>query len=89
MPRGRGGKRVLSIEEDVRRVSRQSIALCRDVGAGEAITDSHLTVQRPGTGIPAAAWSDVVGRRAVAAVAAGTLLQWDMISCDAIAYDAA
>jgi len=39
-----------------------------------------LIVQRPGTGIPAAAVEMVVGRKILQPLEAGTLLQWDMIS---------
>jgi N-acetylneuraminate synthase/N,N'-diacetyllegionaminate synthase len=77
--RGSGEKRVLPVEEDVRRVSRQSLVLIRDVEAGRPLTEADLTTQRPGTGIPAAAWPEVTGRRLRAAQGAGTMLQWDML----------
>jgi len=78
--RGMPGKRVLPIEEDVRKVSRQSLVLCRSLVAGERLTSQDLIVQRPGTGIPAAMISRAVGRRITREVAAGTMLQWDMLS---------
>jgi sialic acid synthase SpsE len=77
--RGTPGKRVLPVERDVREVSRQSLVLRRDVGVGEAIADSHLTVQRPGSGIPAADVARAIGRRAKSPIRSGTLLQWDML----------
>jgi N,N'-diacetyllegionaminate synthase len=82
--RGGPGKRVLPIEQDVRAVSRQSLVLRCDVCAGEAIGESHLIVQRPGTGISAADVRRVLGRRARTPLKQGTLLQWDMLA-DAIA----
>ena len=78
--RGTGGKRVLPIEHDVRTVSRQSLVLGCDVGAGQTIGESHLIVQRPGTGVPAADVTRVIGRRARRPLARGTLLQWDMLT---------
>jgi sialic acid synthase SpsE len=78
--RGRPGKRVLKLEEDVRRVSRQSLVLSRSLGAGEILRREDLIIQRPGTGIPAAMSERVVGRKILAALEAGTMLQWDMIS---------
>jgi N,N'-diacetyllegionaminate synthase len=78
--RGAPGKRVLEIERDVRTVSRQSLVLCRDVNVGEMVRSDDLTVQRPGTGIPAAMIVETIGRRAARALPAGTLLQWDMLS---------
>jgi sialic acid synthase SpsE len=78
--RGRGGKCILPVEQDVRNVSRQSLVLRRDLGAGEPIAESDLIVQRPGTGISAADYAAAVGRRARQPLAAGTLLQWDMLT---------
>ena len=81
---GTHGKRVLPIEQDVRMVSRQSLVLRCDVGAGAVINESHVLVQRPGTGISAADVTRVVGRRARGPLRGGTLLQWDMLT-DAVA----
>jgi sialic acid synthase SpsE len=77
---GRRGKRVLAIERDVRTVSRQSLVLTRDVQPGECIGESDIVFQRPGTGIPAAQFSRLVGRRVSKSIRAGTLLQWDMLA---------
>jgi N-acetylneuraminate synthase/N,N'-diacetyllegionaminate synthase len=78
--RGRGGKCVLPIEQDVRNVSRQSLVLRHDVSAGDPIEESDLIVQRPGTGISAADFAAAIGRRARTPLKAGTLLQWDMLT---------
>jgi N,N'-diacetyllegionaminate synthase len=78
--RGVPGKRVLDCERDVRRVSRQSLVAVRDIGVGQQIQSTDLTVQRPGTGVPAAEAVKIVGRRPCRAIAAGTMLQWDMLS---------
>lgn len=77
---GGGGKRVLEAEQDVRTVSRQSLVLTRGLIGGQEILEGDLTVQRPGTGIPAAKVREVVGRRVRQAVVAGTMLQWDMLA---------
>lgn len=78
--RGAPGKRVLDIEQDVRRVSRQSLVLRRSVKAGDALREEDLTVQRPGTGMSAALIEQAVGRRAARALRAGAMLQLDMLS---------
>ena len=78
--RGTPGKRVLSIEKDVREVSRQSLVLCRSLPAGQRLQAQDLTVQRPGTGIPSAMITTAVGRKVIRAMPAGTMLQWDMLS---------
>jgi N-acetylneuraminate synthase len=71
---------VLPIEEDVRKVSRQSLVLRRTLQAGETLKIEDLTIQRPGTGMPAAMMSQAVGKRVNCAISAGSLLQWDMLS---------
>jgi sialic acid synthase SpsE len=78
--RGAPGKRVLEIEQDVRTVSRQSLVMRRELKAGEVLREQDVTVQRPGTGLPAALITWAVGRRVTRALAAGALLQWDMLA---------
>ncbi len=78
--RGSAGKRVLPIEQDVRRVSRQSLVVCRDVTAGQVLEQDDLTVQRPGIGISAADVEAAVGRTTTRDLSRGTLLQWEMLA---------
>lgn len=54
-------KRVQAIEEDVRRVARQSIVAARDLPAGSVLARQDLCVKRPGTGLPASAIESVIG----------------------------
>jgi N-acetylneuraminate synthase/N,N'-diacetyllegionaminate synthase len=56
-------KRVLEIEQDVRRVSRQSLTTTRDLPAGHVIAAEELTIKRPGTGIEPWRLAEIVGRR--------------------------
>jgi N,N'-diacetyllegionaminate synthase len=76
---GAPGKTVLPIEEDVRKVSRQSLVVRRNLKAGETLRSEDLTFQRPGTGMPAAMITRAVGRRISREIVAGSLLQWDML----------
>ena len=62
------------LEQDVMSTSRQSVALLRDVPAGNLLLFEDLTTMRPGTGVPAAALATFVGSRARHALEAGTLL---------------
>lgn len=78
--RGQPGKKVLDCERDVRRLSRQSLVIGRDVAAGQLIKREDLKVQRPGTGVPAAEFMRVVGKKSKRTLSAGTMLQWDMLS---------
>jgi sialic acid synthase SpsE len=78
--RGLPGKQVLEIEKDVRTVSRQSIVAARDLEPGHQISEADLTVQRPGTGIPASALPSLVGRTVGRAILSGQLLTWQAIN---------
>lgn len=82
--RGSPGKRVLDLEKDVRRVSRQSLVTARALRDGQQLSESDLTVQRPGTGIPAAALGEVIRRRVRGAIPAGTMLTWSMMGDAAV-----
>lgn len=73
------GKRVLPIEQDVRRVSRQSLVAARAIAAGKKIVAKDVTVQRPGTGVPAADVDEMIGRTAKREIAAGKMFSWDMV----------
>lgn len=55
-------KRVLPIEQDVRRVSRQSIVSTRVIKTGQRIERGDLTFKRPGTGLPPWMAGEVIGR---------------------------
>lgn len=74
--RGTGLKRVLEAEQDVRKVSRQSLVSTRDLSAGHVLREGDLTVQRPGTGILGNEIERVIGRNLVRALRAGQMLEW-------------
>jgi N-acetylneuraminate synthase len=73
---GNGVKAPTASELPVRDLVRRSVALARAVGKGEALAREHLTLLRPGTGIPPRALSSLIGRRAARALEAGSLLAW-------------
>ncbi|MDX2130806.1 MAG: N-acetylneuraminate synthase family protein [Planctomycetota bacterium] len=70
-------KRVLVCEEDVRRVSRQSLTTTRALRAGHVLTGADLTVKRPGTGVPARDLRGTIGRSLARDVDADTPLSPD------------
>lgn len=69
-------KRVLDIENDVRRVSRQSIVAARPLAVGHLIGRGDLTFKRPGTGIPPFDLERVLSHRVVRPVDRDMPLQW-------------
>ncbi|MBV9302333.1 MAG: N-acetylneuraminate synthase [Acidobacteriaceae bacterium] len=71
---GDGVKRPSPNELDVARVARRSLHLSRDLDRGHALRAEDLIACRPGTGISAARWDSVVGRRLAHALAGGVML---------------
>lgn len=78
--RGAPGKRVLDVEQDVLRLSRQSLVVRREMKPGDVLRVQDLTVQRPGTGLSPALIEEAVGKKFLRAVPAGAILQKDMLS---------
>ncbi|MCE2883693.1 MAG: N-acetylneuraminate synthase family protein [Planctomycetaceae bacterium] len=68
-------KELQDVERDVRAVSRQSLVAVRDLPEGHVVTPADLCVKRPGTGICASRFDDVVGRRLARAVEADRVLE--------------
>jgi N-acetylneuraminate synthase len=76
---GDGVKAPRPEEQDAARVARRSVVAAVDIPAGAKIEAGMLACRRPATGIPPADWDRVIGQRARAAIAAGTVLQWDQL----------
>ena len=74
---GARSKDVSEIEQDVRRVSRQSVCVVRDLPAGHVLQREDLTVKRPGTGVPAKELDQMVGRTLRQAISANSILMPD------------
>lgn len=55
--------------------ARHSVVTTTDIGAGETIAADQLTTKRPGTGLPATEFDDVVGRTAGRNLDANTTLR--------------
>lgn len=73
-------KRVLPIEEDVRRVSRQSVVATRALSAGTVLTEDDLAIKRPGIGIPAADIDRVPGKRVTRGIEADCVIAWEDVA---------
>lgn len=77
---GPPGKRVLACEQDVRRLSRQSITTARALPAGHVLTLDDLCIKRPGSGLAPEHLAGVAGRRLRRAMPADVVLTGDDIS---------
>jgi N,N'-diacetyllegionaminate synthase len=72
---GTGRKEPAASEADTAAVARKSIVASRALRAGVVLGPDDLAVQRPGTGIPPRAMSQVIGRTLRVDVPAGGLIQ--------------
>lgn len=77
---GHGRKEPAASEADTAATMRRSLVAARDISEGTVLTDALLAIQRPGTGLPPAARSSLVGRVAAQDIPAGTVLTWHMVS---------
>ena len=59
---------------ELRKVFGKSVVAARDLYAGDRIAPEDIAFKKPGTGIPAARFNDVINRRLKRSVAADTLL---------------
>jgi sialic acid synthase SpsE len=69
-------KHPLESEAPARQHARRSVVLQRAVGAGQMLGPDDLTCKRPGTGISALHWDEIVGKRARRDLEADTVLAW-------------
>jgi len=58
---------------------RRSLYAVKDIVAGELITPDNIRSIRPGFGLPPAAWTEVIGKRAKTAISFGTPLSWELL----------
>ena len=77
---GDGRKRPSPEEFDTAAVARKSLVSARALALGAVVTEDAIAIRRPGTGLPPAVRSKVVGRRLSRDVAAGEILDWEMFS---------
>ncbi len=61
--------------QPLRRLFTKSVVARVDLAEGTVLRPEHLTVKKPGTGIPASRLPELVGRRVVRRVAANDLIQ--------------
>lgn len=76
---GTGSLDAAPCEQEVRRLARRSIVARRDIAPGEVLTAECVTVKRPGGGLEPDLMDELLGRRAVSAIAADEQLTWEMV----------
>lgn len=77
---GDGVKQPAREEANTAAVARRSLVAARDIGAGTVLTEDLVAIMRPGTGLPPAMRSQLLGRRTRLDIEAGTLFSLDMVA---------
>lgn len=76
---GDGRKLPAAEEAEIAAVARKSLVAARDLAAGEVLTRETLAVRRPGTGLPPAMVSFLLGRTLRRSVPSGTPLSLELL----------
>lgn len=66
-------------EEKQRAVMHRSITAVGEIKAGEVMTSENLVLLRPGDGIGAVHWKEVIGKKAKRDISSGAKLTWEDI----------
>jgi sialic acid synthase SpsE len=77
---GDGVKRVHESEISTQKVARRSLVTTHTIKAGEALSDTNLTLKRPGTGIDPRLLEYVKGRKAKTEIPADIPITWEMLA---------
>lgn len=77
---GDGRKEPVAGEANTMAVARRSLVAARDLLSGTVLTEELIAVRRPGSGLPPAMRSCLVGRTVRTAVPAGSLLRLEMLA---------
>ena len=76
---GDGRKKPALAEAEAAAASRRSLVATRDIPAGVLLTEELIGVRRPGTGLPPAMRSYLLGRRTRMVIPAGALFELEML----------
>lgn len=69
-------------EEEASRVFRRSLFVVEDMQEGQEFTAKNVRSIRPGYGLPPKHLEEILGRKAVHAIARGTPLTWELLARD-------
>jgi N,N'-diacetyllegionaminate synthase len=72
-------KKLSDVEKNVREIARKSVVSKVNLKKGTQLSKDNITVKRPGTGIPAKSFDQVLGKKVNKDVNADSLLTWNDI----------
>jgi sialic acid synthase SpsE len=59
---------------------QKSVVAKLEIAAGTTIEEHHLAFKKPGTGIPANRFKDLIGRKTIKNIQKNKMIDWDMLS---------
>jgi len=77
---GTGRKTAAASERNTAEVARKSLVAAKDIPAGTVLTEEHISIKRPGTGLPPAMRNFIVNRTARNAIPAGALIRLENVA---------
>jgi sialic acid synthase SpsE len=76
---GHGRKERVASESNTASVARRSLVAACNISAGVVLTEKHIAIKRPGTGLPPAMLKNLVGRIVKVPIKEGTLITMEMM----------
>lgn len=76
---GNGIKKPVKAEKAVANLVRRSLVAAGNIPAGTELAEKHIAIKRPGTGLPPAMISNLLGRKTKALINEGTLFAMEML----------
>lgn len=74
-------KKIPTISElNIAKIAKKSIIISIDIKKGETLNENNMTTKRPGTGIPANEYYNLIGKRVNRDLPKDTILQWEDIT---------
>lgn len=63
-------------EFEMRKAARRSVTAIEEILQGSRLTEMNVGLRRPGVGVPASDYNNVLGRKATRSIAAGSTIFW-------------
>ncbi len=77
---GHGRKQPAASEANTAAVARRSLVAAQDIPVGAVLTKDMIAIKRPGSGLPPAMYSYLIGRTARTTIPADALFTWEMLA---------
>jgi len=66
-------------EKEIAKIARKSIVTIKDLKEGEILTDEHISIKRPGSGIPPKYFKTILGKKILKDISKNSIISWEDI----------